>query len=279
MRERVQLCKLLAREVSPWRPFSVDVYGNVHFRKVVAQQQRDQTRPAEKFRFNVCPPAEQAGRPTRRVSPSRARRSADRAATRAAAEAAKKNKEEGKGPAIDTWCARTHAWKLSIAEGELEALNEMSALAGVSARHAAQSNKEEEMPSFEQLRCIWYPPRAAAGRVAASAMEVGAAEGGAGSQEPVQAVAASVATGADGMVKKRRLGVAAVPRVPIAAGAIQASPPSEAWGRLGPPADEAVRARMTKESMEWRPSRGTRSTNATTHEASPASDEWPSPSV
>ena len=36
-------------------------------------------------------------------------------------------------------------------------------------------------------------------------MEVGAAEGGAGSQEPVQAVAASVATGADGMVKKRRL--------------------------------------------------------------------------
>ena len=110
-------------------------------------------------------------------------------------------------------------------------------------------------------------------------MEVGAAEGGAGSQEPVQAVAASVATGADGMVKKRRLGAAAVPRVPIAAGAVQASPPSEAWGRLGPPADEAVRARMTKESTEWRPSRGTRSTNATTHEASPASDEWPSPSV
>ena len=186
------------------------------------------------FRSDVCPPAEQAARPTRRVSPSRARRSADRAATRAAAEAAKKNKEEGKGPAIDTWCARTHAWKLSIAEGELEALNEMSALAGVSARHAAQSNKEEEMPSFEQLRCIWYPPRAAAGRVAASAMEVGAAEGGAGSQEPVQAVAASVATGADGMVKKRRLRRrrTAVPRVPIAAGAAQACPPSEEWGRL-----------------------------------------------
>ena len=120
MRERVQLCKLLTREVSPWRPFSVDVYGNVHFRKVVAQQQCDQTRPSEELYSDVCPPAEQAGRPTRRVSPSRVRRSADCAATRAAAEAAKKNQEEEKGLNFDTSCFN---WALPEAKALREESN------------------------------------------------------------------------------------------------------------------------------------------------------------
>ena len=148
MRERVQLCKLLAREVSSWRPFSVDVYGNVHFRKVVAQQQRDQTRPAEKFRFNVCPPAEQAGRPTRRVSPSRARRSADRAATRAAAEAAKKNKDAGLSPPrtfeiCRTICSserkRRVRWSLNgkwVAAEGVQRGSSVSGRAGAASRHA-----------------------------------------------------------------------------------------------------------------------------------------------
>ena len=32
MRERVLLCKLLAKELPRWRSYFVDVYGNVHFK-------------------------------------------------------------------------------------------------------------------------------------------------------------------------------------------------------------------------------------------------------
>ena len=79
-RERVKLCKELAKEMPTWRRFYVDVHGNVRFPEAL-QPHRQQEAPTQGERA-----AEQVARPARRVSPCRAARSARRAAERAAAE-------------------------------------------------------------------------------------------------------------------------------------------------------------------------------------------------
>ena len=212
MRERVQLCKLLVQEVSPWRPL---------LRRRVRQRSLPQGRRAATARSDEaltgaplrCVPARRAGwapdAPRFAESgPSQRGLRCDACRSRGGEE------EQGGGEGAKF---RYLVLQLGAARGQGAARAERKAL-----REAARPVlSAEAFAAHPVLRC-WYGE-------AASAMEVGAAEGGAGSQEPVQAVAASVATGADGMVKKRRLGVAAVP---IAAGAAQACPPSEEWGRL-----------------------------------------------
>ena len=67
MRERVQLCKMLAKEMPQWRRFYVDTHGNVHFLEAL-QLSKPQGQPHKQLsKQQGSVSAEQVERPARRV--------------------------------------------------------------------------------------------------------------------------------------------------------------------------------------------------------------------
>ena len=83
-REHALLCKEVVKVMPSWRRFSVDKHGTVHIREVYKPHWHGKAAPSPKGAISAA----QAEKPTRRVSPSRAQRSALRAADRAQRERA-----------------------------------------------------------------------------------------------------------------------------------------------------------------------------------------------
>ena len=269
LRKRVQLCRLLASLDAPaWAEITVDVRGDVHFRKAVALQPCDGTRPSEERSGGAQVPSrrsdEQAGHPTRRVSPSRARRSADRAAKRAAAA---EQKEEEK---VEQQKA---AW-----------------LADFDPEHEAAMSRRQPLPAAGYVAAPWqWPGLAAMEAEGLAAMEAEAAAACAGSDEPVLAAVVTPsahvrgraadepfapfprrvvakATGEADSVKKQRLGARSGESGEESSGEDDSVLPEAA----------APRVRVIHPDMYERLRYPPRGTDATPHTASPASDEWPS---
>ena len=92
-REHALLCKEVVKVMPSWRRFSVDKHGTVHIREVYKPQWHGKAAPSPKGAISAA----QAEKPTRRVSPSRAQRSALRAADRAQRERAAQVRLRTKG--------------------------------------------------------------------------------------------------------------------------------------------------------------------------------------
>ena len=92
-REHALLCKEVVKVMPSWRRFSVDKHGTVHIREVTKPHWHGKAAPSQKGAISAA----QAEKPTRRVSPSRAQRSALRAADRAQRERAAQVRLRTKG--------------------------------------------------------------------------------------------------------------------------------------------------------------------------------------
>ena len=92
-REHALLCKEVVKVMPSWRRFSVDKHGTVHIREVSKPHWHGKAAPSQKGAISAA----QAEKPTRRVSPSRAQRSALRAADRAQRERAAQVRLRTKG--------------------------------------------------------------------------------------------------------------------------------------------------------------------------------------